>query len=480
MPTSSLFDTARRACIRLVRREWRCPEYSSMRISRTGADHGNRYRRCWTGELRSYKTNPRKDRKPGTAGTWRKRATAWACLHLMLTLFSLSSQHKIELRSPHLLKDTKELWLDMIKRDIPRWSELKLPENPESWYDVYQELLEETRKEVEEDAQRMELALRGIYDTREQTSFVDPSKLPPPKGKRGAAGGSRLNNSKISKKSHLHFLRDKTLKKLSVPTHLLNKGFVPGRGINRPPVLDTSRKVVTQNPSPRANTSSPLVKGASTTIPAFRPSPVLPVQPPKVLPQKQSSPVSRSSSTQPNRATYTTSPKATATPLIRSSQPTPSTVIPKQKTVLSSSTASSKTSSTKSKPTSASPVVSGASQHTALKQSVPSRPSSTLPSSSSPSSSALRQKLSGSPSVSTKRQSSSKALEPHAHQTAITKRKRTDGPGTSKPSSPAKSKPNSPSKSQPSSGALLANLIQSEGLKSEKIGPVTQKPAVKR
>lgn len=349
----------------------------------------------------------------------------------------------------------------MIKRDIPRWSELKLPENPESWYNVYQELLEKSSREVEEDAQRMELALQGIYDRKGHTSLVDPSKLPPPKRRRAAGG---LNSSKISKKSPLNFLRDKSLKKLSVPTHLLNKGFVPGRGTKQQlPELDTSRKGLAQNAAPRTNASS-LVRGTPTTSHASRLSPNLTGQTPMTFPQRPTPSVSRvpQSQSHPDRSVKTASPKPTAMPLSPSLKSSQSKMGSKPKPAYASSATSPKTLSSQSKiPTR--PVASDSSRPSDLKHTGP------LPSSSS----ASRQKLPASPSKLTK-SGSSKTSALHAHQTGIRKQKRADDQGAPKPG-PS-------SKPQPSSGALLANLIQSDGhgKKSQKMSSVAKKPTANR
>ena len=94
------------------------------------------------------------------------------------------SQRSLELSSPHIMKDDVELWLEFIKRDIPKWEEYELPEDPDSWYDIYCELLERVRRSVEEDAERLKMALDGINSERAKHSakFVtDRRSIPLPR-----------------------------------------------------------------------------------------------------------------------------------------------------------------------------------------------------------------------------------------------------------------------------------------------------------
>ncbi|KAL1999837.1 hypothetical protein VTN02DRAFT_3896 [Thermoascus thermophilus] len=72
----------------------------------------------------------------------------------------------LEQRSPHIMQDDKELWLEFIKRDIPEWERFDLPEESDCWYDVYRDLLEQVQRRVDEDAEKMKLALEGINSER--------------------------------------------------------------------------------------------------------------------------------------------------------------------------------------------------------------------------------------------------------------------------------------------------------------------------
>ncbi|PGH08895.1 elongin-A [Blastomyces parvus] len=92
---------------------------------------------------------------------------------------------ELELKSPHLLEHDAELWMEFIKRDIPGSAKLILPENPDSWYDVYHELLEKAAMEVNKDAERMKLALLGLDSkkARHSSKVVDMRKIHLPKEK---------------------------------------------------------------------------------------------------------------------------------------------------------------------------------------------------------------------------------------------------------------------------------------------------------
>lgn len=68
------------------------------------------------------------------------------------------------------MKDDVELWMEFIKRDIPNWKEYDLPEESDCWYDVYRNLLGHVQKSVEEDAERLKMALDGINSERKKHS----------------------------------------------------------------------------------------------------------------------------------------------------------------------------------------------------------------------------------------------------------------------------------------------------------------------
>ncbi|KKK12164.1 hypothetical protein AOCH_002682 [Aspergillus ochraceoroseus] len=88
----------------------------------------------------------------------------------LLKIESPEKLRMIEIQSPHIMKDDVELWLEFIKRDIPRWDEYALPEQPECWYDVYCDLQEQVQRAVDEDAEKLKMALDGINSERAKHS----------------------------------------------------------------------------------------------------------------------------------------------------------------------------------------------------------------------------------------------------------------------------------------------------------------------
>ncbi|RAK95188.1 elongin A domain-containing protein [Aspergillus ibericus CBS 121593] len=97
----------------------------------------------------------------------------------LLKVESPEKLRSLELQSPHLVRDDEELWLEFIKRDIPRWEEYDLPERPDCWYDVYCDLREQVQRALDEDAEKLKLALDGISSEREKHSakFVTDRRI---------------------------------------------------------------------------------------------------------------------------------------------------------------------------------------------------------------------------------------------------------------------------------------------------------------
>ncbi|KAE8145477.1 RNA polymerase II transcription factor SIII subunit A-domain-containing protein [Aspergillus avenaceus] len=88
----------------------------------------------------------------------------------LLRVESPEKLRSLEIQSPHIMDDDKELWLEFIKRDIPRWDEYGLPEQADCWYDVYCDLREQVQRAVDEDAEKLKMALDGISSERAKHS----------------------------------------------------------------------------------------------------------------------------------------------------------------------------------------------------------------------------------------------------------------------------------------------------------------------
>ncbi|RJE26245.1 hypothetical protein PHISCL_01403 [Aspergillus sclerotialis] len=92
----------------------------------------------------------------------------------LLKVESPEKLRSLEIQSPHIMKDDNELWLELIKRDIPKWEEYNLPKESECWYEIYCDLREQVQKSVDKDAEKMKMALDGINSERAKhnTKFV--------------------------------------------------------------------------------------------------------------------------------------------------------------------------------------------------------------------------------------------------------------------------------------------------------------------
>ncbi|KAL3474328.1 RNA polymerase II transcription factor SIII subunit A-domain-containing protein [Aspergillus californicus] len=99
----------------------------------------------------------------------------------LLKIESPEKLRALEIQSPHLMRDDAELWHEFIRRDIPKSDEISLPEQPDCWYDLYCELREEIQRAVDEDAEKLKMALDGISTERAKHSakFVTDRRVVP-------------------------------------------------------------------------------------------------------------------------------------------------------------------------------------------------------------------------------------------------------------------------------------------------------------
>lgn len=72
----------------------------------------------------------------------------------------------MELLSPHIASEDQEIWLEIIKRDIPQWDTYDLPERTTKWYEVYCDLREMVQRSLDADAEKMKMAIDGIQSER--------------------------------------------------------------------------------------------------------------------------------------------------------------------------------------------------------------------------------------------------------------------------------------------------------------------------
>ncbi|KAJ5170731.1 RNA polymerase II transcription factor SIII subunit A [Penicillium coprophilum] len=105
---------------------------------------------------------------------------------ILLNIHNPEKLHAMELASPHLAEEDEELWLELIKRDIPDWEKYQLPESTNNWYGVYCDLHDQVQRSLDADAERMKMAIDGISAKR---ALLTPKLIPEGKGLRMA--GSR-------------------------------------------------------------------------------------------------------------------------------------------------------------------------------------------------------------------------------------------------------------------------------------------------
>ncbi|KAJ6014951.1 hypothetical protein N7540_009542 [Penicillium herquei] len=137
--------------------------------------------------------------------------------------------HALEVRSPHLAKEDKEIWLEFIKRDIPRWERYELPEETDKWYEIYCDLREAVQREIDADAEKMMMALNGIKSERDR---LTPKIVAAPRGKGGPRmrptssvrfSGPRSDiSSSAGKRKQNIFTPQRRNNAMAVPTKKLN------------------------------------------------------------------------------------------------------------------------------------------------------------------------------------------------------------------------------------------------------------------
>lgn len=146
-------------------------------------------------------------------------------------------QRQLEENCPQIIGHDAEIWMQLIKRDIPNWENKRYqPNDPNKWWKVYRKLKREADEDMEKGAQQLKQTLDGIKNEREQrlatvvTNRKDLPRGPGPSirqkinygyvsGKTGNKGGSKLSlMDKIKKEA-----RDKHNIKKLVPTHELKK-----------------------------------------------------------------------------------------------------------------------------------------------------------------------------------------------------------------------------------------------------------------
>lgn len=181
--------------------------------------------------------------------------------------------------------------MEFIKRDIPQWDEYDLPEHSDCWYEIYCNLRDSVQKSVDEDAERMKMALDGINSERQKHSakFVtDRRTLPLPRERptarqryamydrkmggispvfspsRSGYGdpyGPPFPRSETKKKSSI-FTATKRNTALAVPTQHLNSRATRVRQAPRA-LIDEHRRPIENHPPRRKESPALIAPGRS-------------------------------------------------------------------------------------------------------------------------------------------------------------------------------------------------------------------------
>ncbi|OKL60777.1 hypothetical protein UA08_04443 [Talaromyces atroroseus] len=180
----------------------------------------------------------------------------------LLKVESPKQLRELEKNSPHIMQDDRELWMEFIKRDIPRWEQYDLPEESDCWYDIYCDLVEQFQSELEEGALQLKQAVDKFYSDKASNAAVlvkDTNRLPKPR--RRFHTGSRTTESKKT-----GLFSSKRNKVLAVPTHQLSTG---ASRINHVPqwLVDEHKQVPSSTALRKRPDSVASKSGPSSTTP---------------------------------------------------------------------------------------------------------------------------------------------------------------------------------------------------------------------
>ncbi|CAG8884898.1 unnamed protein product [Penicillium nalgiovense] len=234
---------------------------------------------------------------------------------ILLNIHNPEKLHAVELASPHLAEEDEELWLELIKRDIPDWEQYHLPDNTNNWYGVYCDLRDQAQRSLDADAERMKMAIDGISAKR---ALLTPKLIPERKGLRMA--GSRPSfrqrhatynhrtGGGVEKKPSI-FQPQKRNTALTLPTKSLNnpstkaaiKGATTSPRISRrpgmlPPSLqhpmlakNEARLRALTSTASAASAASPR-DASSSDVPGVKKSPAVATEPKPMLKRRATSP----------------------------------------------------------------------------------------------------------------------------------------------------------------------------------------------
>ncbi|KAK4861362.1 hypothetical protein LT330_004278 [Penicillium expansum] len=181
---------------------------------------------------------------------------------ILLNVHNPEKLHAMELASPHLAEEDEEMWLELIKRDIPEWEKYQLPENTNNWYGVYCDLRDQAQRSLDADAEKLKMAIDGISAKR---ALLTPKLIPESKGLRmaGSRPSIRQRHTTYDRKTGLVekkpsiFQPQKRNTALTMPTKSLNNR---ASQVKRAPIgLVEEHRRPAEQPAPRpASKAQPL------------------------------------------------------------------------------------------------------------------------------------------------------------------------------------------------------------------------------
>ncbi|EKV13476.1 RNA polymerase II transcription factor SIII (Elongin) subunit A, putative [Penicillium digitatum PHI26] len=197
---------------------------------------------------------------------------------ILLNIHNPEKLHAMELASPHLAEEDEEMWLELIKRDIPEWEKYQLPENTNDWYGVYCDLRDQVQRSLDADAEKLKMAIDGISAKR---ALLTPKLIPESKGLRmaGSRPSMRQRHTTYDRKTGLVekkpsiFQPQKRNTALTMPTKSLNNR---ASQVKRAPIgLVEEHRRPAEQPAPRpASNAQPLpprtIRRPSTLPPSLQ------------------------------------------------------------------------------------------------------------------------------------------------------------------------------------------------------------------
>jgi elongin-A len=154
---------------------------------------------------------------------------------VLLKLESPEQLYQLEINSPQIIGHDGEIWLQLIRRDIPDWeSKPHQPKDPKNWWKVYRKLKEQIQKDREQGAEKLRAELNSIKDEQEQNfaKVVSRKDLPREPGSQRSRTLYNYNSGKTGSKSgHKLSLLDKIRKeardarvaRLNIPASMVPK-----------------------------------------------------------------------------------------------------------------------------------------------------------------------------------------------------------------------------------------------------------------